>query len=53
VKKRKPSMMVILAGYPPDHVERFRAAGVEEFIHLRANVPDVLHRMYGRMGVKA
>lgn len=52
VKKRKPSMMVILAGYPPDHLERFRAAGVEEFIHLRANVPDVLHRMYERLGVK-
>ncbi len=51
VKRRKSSLMVVLAGYPPDHVESFRAAGVETFIHLRANVPDVLGRMFERMGV--
>ncbi len=51
IKKRAPSMMIMLAGYPADHVESFRGAGVEVFIHIRANVLEVLRQMLTRMGV--
>jgi methylmalonyl-CoA mutase len=53
VKKRKPSLMIALAGYPADHVESFRQDGIEAFIHLRAHVPEVLCQMFRRMGVTA
>lgn len=42
VKAAQPGMMVILAGYPKDHLENFRAAGVDEFLHMRANALELL-----------
>jgi methylmalonyl-CoA mutase len=46
-----PGIVVILAGYPQDHVDALRAAGVQEFIHLRANALEVLTSIAARMGV--
>ncbi|MCB9161948.1 MAG: acyl-CoA mutase large subunit family protein [Caldilineaceae bacterium] len=47
VKEARPAMPVILAGYPKEQVETLRAAGIDEFIHLRADCLAVnawLHR---------
>ncbi|MCB0045369.1 MAG: acyl-CoA mutase large subunit family protein [Caldilineaceae bacterium] len=37
IKAAMPDMPVLLAGYPADQVDALRAAGVDEFIHLRAD----------------
>lgn len=53
VRERCPRMVVILAGYPADQVEAHRAAGVEVFIHLRANALEVLTEIAAKLGVTA
>ncbi len=52
VKAAKPAVTVVLAGLPTDAaiVTAFRAAGVDEFIHIRANVPQVLANILKKIG---
>jgi methylmalonyl-CoA mutase len=45
VKASNPDIAVILAGYPADQLEAHKAAGVDEFIHVRADVVDILGRL--------
>jgi methylmalonyl-CoA mutase len=51
LKEVIPGVAVVLAGYPAEHVEKFRAAGIDEFVHVRANVVEVLQRLLARKGV--
>ncbi|MEZ4644351.1 MAG: methylmalonyl-CoA mutase family protein, partial [Chloroflexota bacterium] len=37
LKALQPNMTVILAGYPKEHVESFKAAGIDQFIYLGAD----------------
>lgn len=46
-------MPVILAGYPPDHVDAFREAGIADFIHLKADCGAFLDGWQERLGVKS
>jgi methylmalonyl-CoA mutase len=52
VKKAKPGIVVVLAGLPADKavVEQFKAAGVDEFIHVRASVRDLLAKLLKQIG---
>ena len=52
VKAAKPAVTVVLAGLPADAavVTAFRAAGVDAFIHVRANVPQVLANLLKQIG---
>lgn len=45
--------LVVLAGLPatPELQQQFRAAGVDEFIHLRANCAQVLNRFQDQLGL--
>jgi len=45
--------VVIVAGAPRDALEALRAAGVDEFIHLKADAPAVLKDLARRIGVVA
>lgn len=51
IKQEKPDAVVILAGYPQDQVEAHKHAGVDEFIHLRANCHEVLDSLQKKIGV--
>lgn len=51
IKQAAPRMMVVLAGYPPDQVEAHRKAGVDEFIHIRANAAELLGKFMQHLGV--
>jgi methylmalonyl-CoA mutase len=51
VKAARPETLVVLAGLPKDHVESFKQAGIDEFIHVRADVPALLGGLADRMGV--
>jgi methylmalonyl-CoA mutase len=33
---------IVLAGYPKEQVEAYKAAGVDEFIHVKTNVLESL-----------
>lgn len=50
-RARRPSVTVLLAGHPPEQVDALKAAGVEDFIHLRADALEVLKRLAARLGV--
>ena len=51
IKAERPETLVILAGYPPEHVEAFRAAGIDDFIHIRLNCLEFLTQLQQRLGI--
>ncbi|OIR07219.1 methylmalonyl-CoA mutase [mine drainage metagenome] len=52
LKAAKPDAVVVLAGLPADKAlaDQFKAAGVDEFIHIRANVGDLLANLLKKIG---
>jgi methylmalonyl-CoA mutase len=52
VKKLRSEMTIVLAGCPQEQLEMFRAAGVDEFIHIRANVLEILQTLLAKNGVR-
>lgn len=52
VKRARPGVRVLLAGLPaePERVEAWRRAGVDEFIHLRADAHAILAVLAGHIG---
>ncbi len=51
IKKASPSAKIILAGYPTEKIDEYKAAGVDEFIHVKANVVEVLSRLQSDMKI--
>jgi len=51
VKAGNSNLQVLVAGLLPDFVEAFKAAGVDEFIHLRANNLQLLSDLQAFTGV--
>ncbi|MEM8531372.1 MAG: methylmalonyl-CoA mutase family protein [Chloroflexota bacterium] len=51
IKSARPDTVVLLAGYPVEQIESYQSAGVDEFIHLRANARQVLARLLELIGV--
>jgi methylmalonyl-CoA mutase len=43
---------VIVAGYPTEHLEALRAAGVAGFVHARSNAVETLREWQDRLGVE-
>ncbi len=52
VKECRKDLTIVLAGYPQEHIAAFRAAGVEEFIHLRSDVLETLSSLLEKKGVR-
>lgn len=53
IKAARPDTVVVLAGYPADQIEAHKQAGVDEFIHVRANCYEVLRTLQQKIGVAA
>ena len=51
IKRAKPLTKIILAGYPKDKIEVYKAAGVDEFIHIKANVYEINKALQQDLGV--
>jgi methylmalonyl-CoA mutase len=51
VRASRPDVVVIVAGYPEESVAALREAGVDDFVHLRADVVETLGRLQDRLGV--
>lgn len=52
IRAQKPDAIIVLAGYPAEQIEAHKKAGVDEFIHLRADVVEVLRGINERLGIK-
>jgi methylmalonyl-CoA mutase len=53
VKAASPDTLVLVAGLLPDHTEAFQDAGVDDFIHLRANNLEMLETIHRLTGVSS
>lgn len=42
---------ITLAGFPKDHIEEFKKAGVDEFIHVKTNALETLNNYQKNLGV--
>lgn len=51
VKQKSKENYIILAGYPKDKVEIYKNAGVDMFIHVKANIVDCLSQIYKVAGI--
>lgn len=51
LKAENEKAIVVLAGYPKDIIEDLKAAGVDEFIHLKVSPLDVLTRIQTQLGM--
>ena len=51
LKQARPDLIVMVAGHPTEHLEAFKAAGVDDFIHLNANCHSLLSTLQKKMGV--
>ena len=51
IKSAKPALSVVLAGHPGEREAEFRAAGFDDFIHVRSNVRTTLAQLQRLAGV--
>jgi methylmalonyl-CoA mutase len=51
VKEINKENYIILAGYPKDKIEEFKSAGVDMFIHVKANIVECLTELYNIYGL--
>jgi methylmalonyl-CoA mutase len=51
LRKQRPEAIIVLAGYPPDQAEAHKRAGVDEFIHARADAAELLARFHQRLAI--
>lgn len=52
LKKLPHAPVIILAGYPKDKVDSYKEAGVDVFIHIRANAYETNKEILSKMGVE-
>jgi methylmalonyl-CoA mutase len=53
LRAHRADAIILLAGYPPDHLAAFKAAGIHDFIHLRANAAQMLSQLHHALGLTA
>jgi len=51
LKKKKPDIRIMLAGYPKDQVEMYKQAGIDGFIYLGADAHQILSRLLEDLGI--
>jgi methylmalonyl-CoA mutase len=51
LRAQKPDSIIVLAGYPAEQIDAHKRAGVNEFIHIRADALEVLSKMQARLGI--
>ena len=51
-KAAAPGKTLVVAGYPADVVEDLKAAGVDDFIHVKVNALEALKGYQEKLGIK-
>ncbi len=52
IKSQKKDVLIFVAGYPKEIVEKLRSDGVDDFIHIRTNVPGFLKNLQKKLGIQ-
>jgi len=52
IRAQNPRAVIVLAGYPADQIEAHKKAGVDEFIHIRADAVELLNKFHNWLGVE-
>ena len=52
IKKVKPFTKLVLAGYPKEKIEEYTNAGVDRFIHTKANIYEILNELQKDLGIR-
>ena len=52
LKAANKELQLVVAGFPKEIAEQLRAAGVDEFIHVRTNVLDSLSAFQEKLGIE-
>ena len=48
---KKEGKVLVLAGYPKDHIETFTQAGVDFYVYMRANIVATIKDILTKIGV--
>jgi methylmalonyl-CoA mutase len=51
IKEANHKIQILVAGYPKDLIETFKSAGVDDFIHLKSNLPETLRNSQSHLGI--
>jgi len=51
IRAIKPDAIIVLAGFPKDQIDAHKKSGVNEFIHVRADVLEVLSKIHTQLGI--
>jgi len=51
IKERDANTMVVVAGNPTDIIDQLKAAGVNDFIHMRVNILEALQKYNSHFGI--
>ena len=51
IKLADPDKLIVVAGYPKDIINDLKAAGVEEFIHVKSNAFETLYNFQKRLEI--
>lgn len=52
LKAADPDIQIIIAGKPKDQADELRQAGVDDFIHVRSNILEILRKYQKTVGIK-
>lgn len=50
-QRRTPPPLLLVAGYPQEHLDALRTAGIDDFIHLRTPLLETLEAYHERLGI--
>jgi methylmalonyl-CoA mutase len=51
IKSKNKNIKVIVAGYPKEIIDALKAAGTDDFIHVRTDVVEFLKDMQNNLGI--
>ena len=51
IRERKPDAIIVLAGFPKEQIEEHKKSGVNEFIHIKADVLAVLSKIQKQLEI--
>ncbi len=53
LRAQRPEVIIVLAGYPTEQLGALKAAGVDEFIHLRADAAALLEKFHQLLKIQS
>lgn len=51
IKERDPKKIILVAGYPKEHIDSFKEAGIDDFIHVKSNLLKTLQDYSCKLGI--